>query len=79
MSDSLADILSKKDFDEPTESLAIKKYVQDEFRTAVAVMVRERDIIIEVPSAALASTLRMRQTQLKNAASTEKRLVFRIY
>lgn len=79
MADSLSDILSRKDFEEPAESTAIKKFVQDNFRTAVAVMVRERDIIIEVPSAALASTLRMRQTQLKKAASTEKRLVFRIY
>jgi len=79
MADSLADILLNKDFDEPAESLAIKKYVQDEFKTIVAVTVRERDIIIEIPGAALTNTLRMRQTQLRQVAQTDKRLVFRIH
>jgi hypothetical protein len=78
MSNSLADILLNKNFDEPAESVAIKKYVQDNFHEIVAVSVRERDIIIEIPSAALAGTLRMHQIQMKKAASTEKRLILRI-
>ena len=41
-------------------------------------VVRERDIIIETPSAALAGTLRMHQLQMKKAAATDKRLILRI-
>jgi len=78
MADSLFDILKDKNFDEPHESVAIKKYVFDNFQEHVAVTVRERDIIIEVPGAALAGTLRMHQIQMKKAASTEKRLILRI-
>jgi hypothetical protein len=78
MADSLFDILKSKDFDEPAESIAIKQYVQEHFKETVAVMVRERDIIIETPSAALAGTLRMHQLQMKKAAATDKRLILRI-
>jgi hypothetical protein len=78
MANSLFDILKDKNFDEPSESVAIKKYVFDHFKEHVAVTVRERDIIIEVPSAALAGTLRLHQIQMKKAASTEKRLMLRI-
>ena len=53
--DSLHTILGRKDFDEPPEMASIKKYVQDKFQTTVGVQVRERDIVIMVPSAALAT------------------------
>lgn len=76
--DSLHEILGRKDFDEPPEALAIKKYVRDEFDEAVAVTVREREIIIAAPNAALASTLRMRVLQLQRLIGEKKRLVFRI-
>lgn len=78
MADSLFDILSGKNFDEPTESVAIKKYIHDNFKQDVAVTVRERDIIVECASAALAGTLRLHQIQLKKAAATDKRLILRI-
>ena len=80
--DSLNDILSRKDFDEPTESLAIKKFVRDRYDEAVAVTIREKEIIIAAPSAALANTLRMQILAINRAISnngkTAKRLVFRI-
>lgn len=78
MADSLFDILRKKDFDEPPESVAIKKFVHDTYQEDVAVTVRERDITIQVRSAALANTLRMQLPALKKAANTTKRLGFRI-
>jgi hypothetical protein len=78
MADSLFDILKNRDFDEPAESVAIKQYVQEHFSETVAVSVRERDIIIETSSAALAGTLRMHQVQMKKAAATDKRLILRI-
>jgi hypothetical protein len=76
--DSLQSILSDKDFDEPPEISSIKKYVQSEFGTVVGVQVRERDIIISVPSAALANTLRLRGPEIKRRCQLVKRLIFRI-
>lgn len=76
--DSLNDILGQKDFDEPPEMTSIKKYVQDEFQTAVGVQVRDRDIVIEVPSAVLANTLRLRVPDIRRRCQIDKRLTFRI-
>lgn len=76
--DSLHDIMSRKDFDEPQEALAIKKYVREQFDETVAVTVKEREIIIAAPNAALASTLRMRVLQLQRLIGEKKRLIFRI-
>lgn len=76
--DSLHSILSNKDFDEPPEMSSIKKYVQEEFQTAVSVLVRDRDIVVGVPSAALANTLRLRSPEIKRRCQITKRLTFRI-
>jgi hypothetical protein len=76
--DSLHTILSNKDFDEPPEMTSIKKYVQDEFQTSVSVLVREKDIVVGVPSAALANTLRLRGPDIKRRCQLDKRLTFRI-
>jgi hypothetical protein len=78
MSNSLADILLNKNFDEPAEAVAIKQYVLDTYQKSVAVTVREKDIIITAQSAALANTLRMKWKQLQRAAQTDKRLIFKI-
>ena len=78
MADSLFDILSRKDFSEPPEIAALKGYIQEHFQTEAEILIRERDIIISVPSAALASTLRFHARKLQAAASTNKRLVLRI-
>lgn len=76
--DSLGSILGDKDFDEPPEMSSIKKYVQDEFKVAVSVLVRDNDIVIGVPNAALANTLRLRGPDIKRRCQTDKRLTFRI-
>lgn len=76
--DSLFTILGKKDFDEPPEIASIQKYVFDEFKIKVGVRVREKDIIISVPSAALANTLRLRGPDLKRQCDITKRLTFQI-
>jgi hypothetical protein len=76
--DSLFDILSRKDFDVPPEAEAIKRYVRDEFETEVEVTVREKDILIAGRNSALIGSLRMRGPELKKAAKTSKRLVFRV-
>lgn len=76
--DSLTDILSRKDFDEPMESTVIKKYVHEKFNETVAITIHEREIIIATPSAALASTLRFKVLELRKLLDTKKRLVFRV-
>lgn len=76
--DSLFNILSNKDFDEPPEISSIKKYVRETFDAEVGVQVREKDIIITVSSAALAGTLRLRGPEMKRRCQLDKRLIFRI-
>lgn len=76
--DSLFTILSHKNFDEPPEAASIKKFVYDEYKTDVRVTVRDNDISIQVPSGALASTLRLRAPELKRRCQIDKKLIFRI-
>lgn len=76
--DSLFDILGSKDYDVPPEVAAIKKYIRDEFKQEVEVMVREKDIVIVGHGAAFINTLRLRGPAIKRAANTDKRLTFRI-
>ena len=76
--DSLSNILRNKNYDEPPESSAIKKYVHDEFKVEVGVQVRDRDIVILVSNAALATTLRLRGPEIKRRCQLDKKLTFRI-
>ena len=76
--DSLFDILKRKDYDIPPEAAAIKNYVRDEFQSEVEVLVREKEIVIAGRSSALVGSLRMRGPEIKKAASTSKRLIFRV-
>jgi hypothetical protein len=76
--DSLINILSGKNFDELPEMISIKKYVSEEFGTVVGVLVRERDIVVMVPSASLANSLRLRGPDIKRRCQLTKRLTFRI-
>ncbi len=57
---------------------SIKKYVKDEFNIEVGVQIRDKDIIIKVPSAAVAGTLRMRSPEIKRRCQLDKRLTFQI-
>lgn len=78
MSNSLADLLANKDFDEPDEMKAIKRFVQSNYQADVEVQVREREIVVTTPSAALANMLRLRLPELRKVAATDKRIVLRI-
>ncbi len=76
--DSLFDLLSNRNIDEPPEIRVIKDYVREHFKETVGVMVRERDIVITVRSSALAGTLRTRAYDLNKLIDSDKRLIFRI-
>ena len=76
--DSLSNILAQKDFDTPTEVVAIQRYVKRKYDIAVSINLKANTIVIVVPSASLASSLRMQTTAIQKTANTTKRLVFRI-
>ncbi|HWT55673.1 MAG TPA: hypothetical protein VN031_01425 [Candidatus Microsaccharimonas sp.] len=78
MSNSLADLLANKDFDEPDEMRAIKQFVQQNYQVDVEVQLHDKQLIITTPSAALANTLRLKLPELRKAAATDKRIVLRI-
>lgn len=76
--ESLFNLLSKKDFDQPPEVEAIKQYIRNEFNAEVEVTMREKEILIAGASAALVGSLRLHGPRIKKAAQTNKRLMFRI-
>ncbi len=76
--DQLGNILPNKRFAEPPAVILIKQYIQEKYETTPTVTIRPQDIIITVPSAALAGSLRMELHQLQQHAQTDKRLSIRI-
>ncbi|MBP9852755.1 MAG: hypothetical protein QG629_465 [Patescibacteria group bacterium] len=76
--DNLSDILSRKDFDLPSETVAIKNYVRRYYDKEIGVRVEPHTIIITAASSALISSLRMHVPGLQKAANTEKRILFRV-
>lgn len=76
--DSLQTLLRDRLPEEPAEIQIIKRYAQDEFQSAVTVLVRDKDIIITAPGAALINTLRLRGPEIRRLCQTDKRLIFRI-
>jgi hypothetical protein len=76
--DSLLNILSYKDFDEPPEIKKLKDYARNNFKADIGVLVKEKDIIISVNSASLANTLRLKGPEIKRVCDINKRLVFKI-
>jgi hypothetical protein len=76
--DSLLNILSNKDFDEPSEIGIIKGYARKKYNSNVRVKVREKDILISASSAALANSLRLQSPEIKKLCNTTKRLIFKI-
>jgi hypothetical protein len=78
MSNSLADLLANKDFDEPEEMKAIKLFVRQNYKVDVEIQMRDKVIIVTTPSAALANTLRLKLPELRKVAATDKRIVLRI-
>lgn len=78
MSDSIADLLGKRDFDEPPEVRLIKDFIRKRFDVDVSVSIRPSQIIIGVTSSALAGALRMHLHELQRLIASDKRLIIRI-
>lgn len=62
----------------PDEIVAIKLYIQKNFGASANVRLMNESIVVTVDSGSLANTLRLRITQLRKAADTKKRIIFRI-
>lgn len=76
--DSLMKILGDRNFDEPAEISAIKKFVEDKYNIKPGVAKNGDSIIITVPNASMASTLRLKGPEIKRRCQIDKKLVFRI-
>jgi hypothetical protein len=76
--ESVADLLGQYNPDGPNEVLAVKRYIEKEFQSGASVSIRNETIVVTVASASLANALRLRINQLRAAAGTKKRVMFRI-
>jgi hypothetical protein len=76
--DSLQDIISKYGTPEQPELVAIKKYVDDHYHTPIKAAISGDMIVVTVPGASLANTLRLQTTKIAADCQIDKRLVFRI-
>lgn len=78
MTDSIGNLLPKKRLNKPKEIEIIKKFVINSYQVEPGVTVKTNQIVISVPSAALASSLRMQLHDLQEMCQTKKRLVIQI-
>lgn len=76
---NIQDILKNRPLPkEPVEIRIIKAYMQKTYNTEVVVTVKEHACIISVPSAALASTLRLELNNLIKHCALTKKILIRI-
>lgn len=76
--DSLFNLLSQKEFNEPDEAKRLKSYISQHYGLSVGVQVRDKDIVLIVPSSAAAGSLRLSGPVIKRELGLSKRLTFRI-
>jgi hypothetical protein len=77
MSD-IADILARKQFSEPPEIAAIKKYVKENFNAEISISLKPDAIVVTAGNSSLASALRLSSEKIKVTCQLTKPLVFRI-
>jgi hypothetical protein len=79
MSDSLKDLLARRDVpQEPPEIARIKRFIKDTYDATAKVESRDKSLVISVDNAPLAATLRLQSHQLQELCDTDKRLLIRI-
>lgn len=78
MTNSITDLLQTDRFKQPAEVGIIKDFVQAKFQEPVQVSVSDTQIIIGVPSAALAGALQPFVWELTRRCNTKKRLRIQI-
>ncbi len=78
MSESLGDLLTKKNLREPAEILVIRTFLHENYQADCQITTSQRQIIIAVKGASLAGAIRVRLHELQALCQTDKRLVLRI-
>ena len=78
MTDSLQDIIAKRQWEEPPEVQIIKEFILERFQAVPTITMQDKQIIIQVRGAALAGSLRMQLHHLQELCRTDKRLIIRI-
>lgn len=76
--ESIKDLMARREPPEQSELIAIKRYVDENYHTSIRASVSGNMIIITVPSAALANTLRLQGNKIRENCNVSRRLVFRI-
>lgn len=76
--DSLQNIMTAYQPPDHPELALIKRFINEQFQAVVELSISNETIIIKVPSAALANTLRLQTSAIQQAGRTTKRLQFRI-
>lgn len=76
--DSLKDLLSAKNLDEPTEIVALREYCQQLFHFTPKISTKNDCIWMLVPNGVLATELRMRLPEINRRCGLTKKLVIRI-
>lgn len=76
--DSIKDVLTRKDFEQPDEIRQIKDFIKAKFDEEPAVKITKNSIIISVSNASLAGVLRMHLHHLAKDIRTDKKLLLRI-
>jgi hypothetical protein len=78
MSDTIGDLLAKRQFEEPPEVKIIKEYIFAHFQADSHVTMQPNQIVISVSNSSLAGALRMKLYELQGLVGLKKRLVIRI-
>lgn len=78
MTQSLGDVLQRRNYGEPPEIAQIKQFVQSEIGVTPAVSMTTETFVIHLRSAAAAGALRSKLYVLQRELDTKKRLLIRI-
>ncbi|MBI4034431.1 hypothetical protein HY380_00870 [Candidatus Saccharibacteria bacterium] len=79
MTDKLQDILASKKYVAPDEMTTIKNYVRQRYDSDCSVKIQHENVILSVPSSALAATIQLDRQHLIKACQLEgKRLIVRM-
>lgn len=78
MSQSLGDVLAKRNYGEPPEIKVIKEFVHDQIGITPSVSITTAGYVVRVPSAAAAGTLRTKLYQLQQELGPQRRVLIRI-
>lgn len=76
--DSLRDLLTQKEMDEPTELTSLKEFIKKEYNLQPVIKINPKAITVYMPNAAQAATLRMRYREINQYCQLTRKLYIRI-